>query len=511
MFRNVKRLVMLPMCFSLVILLAVVVSPVHAHTTWWMDSGDSASDARSVWVYYSNEYDSNYNTDTKVMDAVEEMNSKKVDIIIASMTGQDIMNLSDPNAERTQRFQLLVNHAASLQMKVYVGHWEEQFDGSTVLMDKYTRVDHIINFNNQNGASDADIVGVVTDYEMHGSNRNAANYDKWREFHYNLKTRIGTNPLKVLPVTNDPDVWVANCTDCSNRWMKQNGISGSNPYSGDVAFFSTYNNVTFADALIGMYYYSTPTTIQTKAHDDIVEAQGLPTTIIVGFSVGPNGLDPSLLTEGEVNQTMDLIEQDRSSYPDGVLGAMGWRWDDPNDLDDEYRGTISSLTSYTYGVAEDAHVRGGAYADTNYGSSTIVEVKDAPGGTDYDRLGYFKFDYSGYPGTAVNTATLYFYLNSGVTDTTVSFVPMTIIGLPTDTWSESTLTWNNRPGSSGATTIGTIDVTGAGWYSLDATSYIQSEMTDKTATFRFSDNSITDRLVKMNSKENSNAPYLILQ
>ncbi|WP_284646442.1 CBM96 family carbohydrate-binding protein [Paenibacillus silviterrae] len=489
-----------------VLLVIMFPGSAHAQTSWWGDSRDAAADARSVWVYYSNEYDWNYNSDTKVINVVKDMNSKNIDIIIASMTYADIANLSNPAAERTKRLQLMINEAASRGMKVYAGHWEEQFTGSSDQMSKYTRVDHIISFNSGNAATDADIVGVVTDYEMHGSNRSMANYDNWRLFHHNLKSRIGMNSLKVLPVTNDPDVWISGCTDCTSSWKSANGITGSNPFTGDVAYFSSYNGTVFADSLIGMYYYAAPSTIQAKAHDDIVEAQNLATSIVVGFSVGPNGVDPSLVTEGEVIQAVRLIESERAAYPLGVLGTMCWRWDKPDDTDQEYRDIMGAQ----FPAIEDAHVRGGTSSGDNYGASALLEVKDAPGGTDYDRLSYWKFDLSEYTGSSVQSAVLSFYLNTGVNDASVPSVPVTWQGLTVDSWQESTVTWNNRPGTSGASVLGTVSLTNAGWYSIDITSYVNSQMADKVLTLRLSDDTSKDRLVKINSKENTNGAYLTI-
>src|SRR6185436_11626920 len=89
--------------------------------------------------------------------------------------------------------------------------------------------------------------------------------------------------------------------------------------------------------------YSSPASIQSNAHDDIVEANGLSPapSVVVGFSVGPN-FDPTLLTEADVNTAVSNNESERATYPNGTLGVMGWRWDDPTDGDAEYRGVISS-------------------------------------------------------------------------------------------------------------------------------------------------------------------------
>jgi hypothetical protein len=92
-----------------------------------------------------------------------------------------------------------------------------------------------------------------------------------------------------------------------------------------------------------LYYYKFPNTILTRSDDDITEANGLTPAapIIVAYSVGPN-FDPTLTSEKDVNQVVDGVEAKRVTYPNGTLGTLGWRWDDPTDGDDEYRGVISS-------------------------------------------------------------------------------------------------------------------------------------------------------------------------
>ncbi len=221
----------------------------------------------------------------------------------------------------------------------------------------------------------------------------------------------------------------------------------------------------------------------------------------IDISTGTNG-NMSATSESVVENSGEIGFEPRRIMSDGYYWAQAY--DNPHT-------TSTTWFQETYTVSEDAHVRGGDYADMNFGTDTIIEIKDASGGTYYDRLGFFKFDYSSFSGSAVNSAVLYFYLNTGVTDETVSYVPVTIRGLHTDNWNESTINWNNRPSISDSTTIGTIDVTGAGWYSMDVTSFINNEMEDKVASFRFSDDATTDRLVKVDSKENANPAYLVLE
>src|SRR5438045_2734139 len=144
----------------------------QAATTWWPDGSDVANDARATWVYFSIEFNANYSTTALVDASVLEMRNKKLDIIITSLTSTDLTNLSNPASPRTVLYQRLVDQAAAYGMVVYVGYWEDEFSGTSGQLSSYTAVDNVINFNNNNG-SQADVTGVVSDYEMHTNNRTA--------------------------------------------------------------------------------------------------------------------------------------------------------------------------------------------------------------------------------------------------------------------------------------------------------------------------------------------------
>lgn len=159
-------------------------------------------------------------------------------------------------------------------------------------------------------------------------------------------------------------------------------------------------------------------------------------------------------------------------------------------------------------VAADAHVRSGTYADTNFGSATRLEVKDAPNIADpnVDRLTYLK---ARLPGGQATTARLCLHVSSVAPGT--SPVPISVRALTADNWSESTITWNNRP-TAGATMLGTLQVTAPGWYAIDVTSAVNSNLNDGQITFRLGDDSVADRLVVIDSREYGagTEPYLLI-
>jgi hypothetical protein len=178
----------------------------------------------------------------------------------------------------------------------------------------------------------------------------------------------------------------------------------------------------------------------------------------------------------------------------------------PTSLYDDQRARRDA----TYSVTADAYVRGGTYATQNFGTVTSLMVKDAPN-TDnsFDRITYFKAPFTGFTAPAACAARFYFY--STGTETGVA-VPIKVYGLASNSWTETGLTWNSQPSTSGAVLLGTVTVTGAGWYSVDATAYVNSRLSaDKTATFKLTEETTLNKYANFNSREaSSNQPYLLI-
>ena len=116
----------------------------------------------------------------------------------------------------------------------------------------------------------------------------------------------------------------------------------------------------------------------------------------------------------------------------------------------------------------DAYVRGGASGDINYGSDTILVLKNGLT-DDYTRETFLKFDLSSVPAT-VGSATLKLYAHTVEAGTSV----LTVTQVNDDSWTESTITFNNRPTSLGSV-VSTYNVASAGEFSIDVTSAVQSE------------------------------------
>lgn len=178
----------------------------------------------------------------------------------------------------------------------------------------------------------------------------------------------------------------------------------------------------------------------------------------------------------------------------------------PTSLYDDQRARRDAA----YNVTADAYVRGGTYATQNFGTVSSLMVKDAPN-TDfsYDRIAYFKAPFTGYTEAAANQARFYFY--STGTETGAA-VPLKIYGLTANSWTETGITWNAQPSTSGAVLIGSVPVQAAGWYWIDVTDYVNSRMAaDKTATFKVTEETNLNNFANISSREASvNKPYLMI-
>jgi hyaluronate lyase len=120
--------------------------------------------------------------------------------------------------------------------------------------------------------------------------------------------------------------------------------------------------------------------------------------------------------------------------------------------------------------AADAYVRDGSYASKNFGADTSLVVKRT-GTVDnsYNRIAYLRFDLSGVT-RPVERAVLWVYgatADSGGTQT-----GLRIWRVDNDTWTESGLTWSNRPTLVGGALSGGEISTRADWVGFDVTSAV---------------------------------------
>ena len=159
--------------------------------------------------------------------------------------------------------------------------------------------------------------------------------------------------------------------------------------------------------------------------------------------------------------------------------------------------------------AADAYVRDGTSAGTNFGSATDLVVKRSANAGN-TREAYLRFSLSSV--ATINSAKLRLF--GRLSATSNGTVTTTVYNASNTTWTESGLTWNNRP-LPGTTSRGTIAVSGttAKWYELDLTSFLKAEKAAgrNLVTLVLRNLTSTDAQTIFNSDENAgNKPQLVL-
>jgi PKD repeat protein len=146
-------------------------------------------------------------------------------------------------------------------------------------------------------------------------------------------------------------------------------------------------------------------------------------------------------------------------------------------IDDRGATTLSApvpvIVQARLAPTADAYVRDGSNANNNFGSATSLVVKKASS-TGNNRWTYVKFDTSA--AATVTSARLRLFGN--LSSTTSTTVKTSVFPSANTSWSESSITWNNKP-SSGTTALATVTMvnnsTTARWYEWDVTAYLQQE------------------------------------
>lgn len=161
--------------------------------------------------------------------------------------------------------------------------------------------------------------------------------------------------------------------------------------------------------------------------------------------------------------------------------------------------SVSASTPTDLSPIADSYVNSGAVS-TNYGMATSMVTKESAAN---DRSAYLKFDLSGLTGS-VSSATLRLYVKS-----LTAVADRIAYSVSTDTWTESGLTYSNRPAFGNP--AGSVRVFGQGWVEFDVTSYVMSEYAGDKIVSLYIKDPVSDNDVGIDfySKENSsNQPVL---
>ncbi|QRN99389.1 DNRLRE domain-containing protein [Archangium violaceum] len=148
----------------------------------------------------------------------------------------------------------------------------------------------------------------------------------------------------------------------------------------------------------------------------------------------------------------------------------------------------------TLNPSEDSYAHE-SNVSSNYGSSTSLYVKNDVG---VSRHAYLKFNLSGLSG--VTSARLRVYGSASAATTLTA-------SQTADTWTESTLTWTNKPAV--GSLVGSVPInTTAKYYDIDVTSYVSAQASaDGTVSFVLQET--VGKYTTLNSSENaSNPPQL---
>ncbi|UXX79405.1 DNRLRE domain-containing protein [Reichenbachiella carrageenanivorans] len=157
---------------------------------------------------------------------------------------------------------------------------------------------------------------------------------------------------------------------------------------------------------------------------------------------------------------------------------------------------VSSQVTLT--PTRDTYVRGGIYADTNYGLDTDLQVKQGAN-PDFYRKTFLKFDVNNF--ASIESAHVRLYTTSAKAG------PVTIYEMGSS-WGETIVTWNSAPTLGTAITTTAIGSTQQ-YYEWDVTSYIQSNA-GGLVSFGLYDPSADNSSIIFSSQEGSNPPELVI-
>ena len=169
----------------------------------------------------------------------------------------------------------------------------------------------------------------------------------------------------------------------------------------------------------------------------------------------------------------------------------------PSNIETVNRSTADIQVSVLSPI-EDAHVRDGSFATSNYGTAQNLQVRESSN-PEANRQAFLKFDLSSL--SSIVSAKLRIYNSGNAGD-------IELLKVLNDTWLENDITWNTKPTSADA--LGTYVMTSNDTYDLDVTDYILSEFEDdKLASFMLRGS--TSNFLTISSKEGSFAPELIVE
>ena len=160
-------------------------------------------------------------------------------------------------------------------------------------------------------------------------------------------------------------------------------------------------------------------------------------------------------------------------------------------------------------ASADAFVRDGASANTNFGTSTQLNVKTDAANSGFNRRAFLKFDISSI--TNINSVKLQLFGNLSATAS--SNVSAGVFAVADTSWSETGITFNNQPTIGAQLATATILDTTPRLYTWDITAYVKAQKAagHNIITLAIKNLSPTSNFDIFNSREAaSNVPQLVV-
>jgi poly(beta-D-mannuronate) lyase len=162
---------------------------------------------------------------------------------------------------------------------------------------------------------------------------------------------------------------------------------------------------------------------------------------------------------------------------------------------------------------QDAYVRNGTNADVTHGTTDAVNLLtklNATASAGNDRHTYLQFNTSSVSGN-ITAATLRLY--GGLDDNRDNNIPVNVYAVSNTTWTESTITWNNKPAAGDSLQRVVVTDSVKRYYTWDITAYIQAEKAAgrNTISLALLARIATDPRIAWSSKEvGANPPQLVI-
>ncbi|MDF2188175.1 DNRLRE domain-containing protein [Paraflavitalea sp. CAU 1676] len=167
----------------------------------------------------------------------------------------------------------------------------------------------------------------------------------------------------------------------------------------------------------------------------------------------------------------------------------------------------------TLAPTHDAYVRNGTNADVTHGTTDaaiLITKLNATASAGNDRHTYLRFDAS-TAGASISSAVLRLY--GKIDDDRASNIPVSVQAVSNTSWTESAITWNNKPATGASLQTATVTDATARYYTWNITAYVQSELAAGRTQISLAllSGLATDPRITWNSKETgSNAPELVI-